>query len=64
MGAFSLAISEYDLQIFLKKNGQPIVYEGKEIPLSMYAGVTRFNGNIIRYDELFIQLHNTIRENK
>jgi AraC family transcriptional regulator len=48
----------------LKKNGQPIIYEGKETPLSMYAGVTRFNGNIIKYDELFIQLHNAIRENK
>jgi diguanylate cyclase (GGDEF) domain len=48
----------------LKMNGQPFMYEGNEIPLSVYAGVTRFNGCGLKYDELFISLHNTIKECK
>lgn len=48
----------------LKMNGQPIFYEGKEIPLSVYAGVTRFNGSKLKYDDLFVSLHNKIKECK
>jgi AraC family transcriptional regulator len=48
----------------LKMNGQPIKYEGIEIPISVYAGVTRFTGSRLKYDELFIGLHNTIKECK
>lgn len=48
----------------LKMNVQSIIYEGKEIPLYVYAGVTRFNGDKLKYDELFISLHNTIKEIK
>ena len=58
-----ISYAEKISECILHKNGQPIVYEGIEIPLSLYAGVTRFSGNIIKY-ELFIQLHHAIRENK
>ncbi|MDF2610390.1 MAG: hypothetical protein K0R92_1864 [Lachnospiraceae bacterium] len=48
----------------LKINGQAFLYEGQEIPLNVYAGVTKFSGNKLRYDDLFISLHNTIKECK
>ncbi len=46
------------------KNGQPIVYEGKEIPLILYVGVTKLSDGIVRYNELFEELQHTIMENK
>ena len=45
-------------------NGQCINYEGKEIPLDVHAGITKFSGNNLKYDELFASLHNTINECK
>lgn len=58
--AYATNISES----ILKMNGQPISYEGKEIPLQVYTAVTRFDGSKVRYDDLFIQLHNRIKECK
>ncbi len=46
------------------KNGQPIVYEGKEIPLILYVSVTKLSEGIVRYNELFEELQHTIKENK
>ena len=48
----------------LKLNGQTFVFEEKEIPLSVYTGVTRFSGSGLKYDELFTSLHNKIKECK
>ena len=48
----------------LKMNGQPITYEGMEIPVYLYSGVTRFEGNKLQYDDLFILLHNKIKDCK
>lgn len=48
----------------LELNGQAFVFEDKEIPLSVYAGVTRFSGARLKYDELFTSLHNKIKECK
>jgi AraC family transcriptional regulator len=48
----------------LTMNGQSINYEGMEIPVFVYSGVTRFEGNKLRYDDLFISLHNKIRDCK
>ena len=41
------------------KNGQPIVYEGKEIPLILYAGVTKLSDGVVRYNEMFAELQHT-----
>ena len=41
-------------------NGKPIVYEGKEIPLSLHIAVTKLSASHIRYNELFDELHNAI----
>lgn len=44
----------------LEMNGQTFTYEDKEIPLSLYAGITRFTEANLRYNELFSALHQTI----
>lgn len=46
------------------RNGQCFVHEGREIPLSLYADVTRYQGSTLRYSELFGQLHMAIKEIK
>ncbi len=45
-------------------NGQSVMYEDKEIPISVHTSVTRLVGSGIKYDELFICLHNTIKNCK
>lgn len=45
-------------------NGQSILYEGEIIPVNVHACVTRFNGSALKYDELFICLHNSIKDCK
>ncbi len=46
------------------KNGEPIVFEGREIPLILYVGVTKLSEGIVRYNELFTELYQTIMESK
>lgn len=48
----------------LKMNEQTFSFENTGIPLSVHCAVTRFNGKRLKYDELFISLHNTIKECK
>ncbi len=45
-------------------NGKPIVFEGKEIPLSLHIAVTKYSSGNVRYKDLFEQLHNAIQEVK
>lgn len=45
-------------------NGQGFAYEGQEIPLSLYVGITRYEGRPLKYNELFSELHMAIRESK
>lgn len=48
----------------LEMNGQTFSFEEKSIPLSVHSGITRFNGSRMKYDELFVSLHNTIKDFK
>lgn len=48
----------------LKMNGNTFDFEGKEIPLNVYAGITKFDSNRLKYDELFVSLHTSIKECK
>lgn len=43
-------------------NGQPVVWEGQEIPLTLHVGVTCFEGRRISYDELFHQLDSALTD--
>lgn len=58
--AYALSIAE-KIRSF---NGQTFTYEDKEIPLSLYVAVTKYQGRILRYNDLFSELHMSIRESK
>lgn len=48
----------------LAMNGQTFTYEGRQIPLNLYADVVRFDRENLRYSELFASLHQTIKDSK
>lgn len=48
----------------LRYNGEPINYEGRDIPLSLYAVATKFTGEYLKYDKLFYELHDAIKGSK
>lgn len=43
------------------KNGEVFDYEGQQIPLSLYAIATKFEGKQMKYNDLFAELHQAIR---
>ncbi len=45
-------------------NGETFSYEEREIPLSLHIAVVKFEGDMIRYKDLFQQLHSTINGSK
>ena len=45
-------------------NGKPIVYEGKEIPLSLHIAVTKLSSDHLRHRDLYEQLYSAICEVK
>lgn len=45
-------------------NGQPIVFEGQEIPLHLHVGAVRFEGSQMRYRDLYDKLHLAILDTK
>ncbi len=45
-------------------NGQPVIFEGREIPLSLYTTATRYSSGSLRYNDLFSQLHLALRDCK
>lgn len=48
----------------LSYNGEPINYEGRDIPLSLYAVAMKFSGEHLKYDKLFYELHDAIKGSK
>ena len=47
-----------------RMNGEMICFEGQEIPLALHTGITKFEGRHLKYDELFVWLHQAILDNK
>ena len=60
----SLEYAENIVTKILRYNGEPINYEGKEIPLSLYAVAMKFSGEYLKYDKLFYELHDAIKGSK
>ena len=47
----------------LAKNGEPIVFEDKKLPLSLWCGIIQVPESL-RYSEFFTNMHNAITESK
>ena len=45
-------------------NGEPIIYEGQQIPLSLHVAATKYQDSIPKYSELFSELHIAIFNGK
>lgn len=48
----------------LSKNGQTFNYDNRDIPLSLYANVVKYEGGNYKYNDLYTILHNSINEVK
>lgn len=44
------------------RNGEPIVYEGQEIPLKLHVGITKTENKRLKYHDLFQELHIAIKD--
>ena len=48
----------------LSENGNTFVYEDMEIPLTLYAACMKYSNKHLKYNALFAELHNSIKEVK
>ncbi len=46
------------------RNGETYAFEGREIPLTLYAEATKVGQASAKYEELFLELHNAIKKGK
>ena len=66
--ALMTGLYEYDeakklSEEILSKNGEPIIYEGEELPLSLWCGITQIP-ETLRYSEFFTDMHNAVSKSK
>ena len=52
------------VKAILKRNNECISFEGREIPLMLYAGTVKLDLEHMKYDALFTGLHNALRDVK
>ncbi|MDR2899267.1 MAG: helix-turn-helix domain-containing protein [Clostridiales bacterium] len=62
-GFYSLDEAETLSKKILEMNGNPVVFEEQKLPLSLWCGITKIPESL-RYDEFFMQLHDTINKVK
>ena len=62
-GLHDRAAAQALAETVLARNGEPIVFEGKSLPLSLWCGLTAIPGSL-RYSEFFTDLHRTITDSK
>ena len=48
----------------LSHNGEPIDFEGRKIPLSLYVGIVKLGKKVGRYNEMFTELQSVIMQAK
>lgn len=46
------------------RNGETYVCDGRDVPLTLWAVVTKFKGRRIKYNDLFVELHTAIENGK
>ena len=47
----------------LRKNGEPILFEDREVPVSLWCGITKIPASL-RYSEFFTDMHEAIEKSK
>ncbi len=46
------------------RNGQPFLWAGREIPLTLWAALTTIPSDTLRYNDLFVNMHRAIADSK
>lgn len=59
-----LEYAETIQQKIQQENGKTIIFEGKEIPVSLYVSCVKYAKKHVRYNDLFAELHNAIKSTK
>ena len=62
-GLTDIAKAEEIRQSILAKNGNPIGFEGKEYPVSLYCGITQIPGHL-RYSEFYSEVYGAIMQDR
>ena len=65
-GTDDKTVAEETAQKVIKLNGQPVDFNGKEIPLTMRVGAIKLTASIhsMRFSELFDRMQNAINETR
>ena len=59
-----VAYAKQMAEAILKRNNECISFEGRDIPLMLYAGTVKLDLAHMKYDALFTGLHNALRDVK
>jgi AraC family transcriptional regulator len=62
-GLYDYASAKALSERVLEKNGQPVIFENKELPLALWCGITQIPESL-RYSEFFTDMHNAITAGK
>lgn len=62
-GLTDIAKVEEIRQSILAKNGNPVVFEGKEYPISLYCGITQIPDHL-RYSEFYSEVYGAIMQDR
>ena len=62
-GLTDIAKAEEIRQSILAKNGNPVVFEGKEYPISLYCGITQIPDHL-RYSEFYSEVYGAIMQDR
>lgn len=62
-GLYDLDEAEALAESILSMNGRPIIFEGKELPLALWCGITTIP-DTLRYSEFFTDMHSAISASK
>ena len=60
----SAEYAENIAKLIKNQNGDTFLYEGQQIPLNLHVVTAKFQGSILKYDELFSELHMVIAGGK
>lgn len=59
-----ITYAEKIVKEIMSHNGETFEFEGKAIPLNLYAGVVKVEMSTVKYDKLFTELHQALKDVK
>jgi len=62
-GLYEIEAAKELSKAVLSQNGQPIIFEGKELPLSFWCDITTIPESL-RYNDFFTDMHRAIIDSK